>query len=93
MNTTEYNYGKCGVFCEQCPTGNGKIKELSSELQRLTSDIYQDYKEFHHFERNEYRKALEWLQESYDCPTCRNIKTPWCEVLKCEKIDEKESLS
>jgi len=31
----KYTYGVCGVFCEMCPTGMGKISQLAIEHLRL----------------------------------------------------------
>jgi hypothetical protein len=88
----DYRYGRCGVFCETCPAGNGRVKELAGELKRLTSDFFNDFPEGHGgFDWAEYRKGLTFFIKSYGCPTCQNIEEPWCEVLKCEKVREKES--
>ena len=88
-----YNYGRCGVFCELCPGGNGKIEELAKELKRLTSDFFKDFPEDHGgFNWTEYRNGLEYFISSYGCPTCTKLEgEPWCDVLKCEKITQRES--
>jgi hypothetical protein len=88
----DYRYGRCGVFCEVCPAGNGRVVELAGELKRLTSDFFRDFPEGHGgFDWAEYRKGLDHFIESYGCPTCQEIEEPWCEVLKCDKVREKES--
>lgn len=75
-----------------CATGNGRVRELAKELQRLTSDFFKDFPEgYGDFNWAEYRKGLDYFRENYDCPTCKNIKDPWCDNLKCEKILEKKS--
>jgi hypothetical protein len=88
----DYKYGRCGVFCETCPAGNGRVEELAKELKRLTSDFFKDFPKGHGgFDWAEYRNGLDYFIESYSCPTCTKIEEPWCDVLKCEKVLEKES--
>jgi hypothetical protein len=61
-----------------CATGNGRVRELARELQRLKSDFFKDFPErFGDFDWVEYRKGLDYFQENYDCLTCKNIKDPW----------------
>ena len=89
---SDYKFGRCGVSCEMCPNGNGRVKELARELRRLTSDFFKDFPEdYGEFDWGEYRKGLDYFINSYGCPTCKEIKEPWCEVLKCEKVREKGS--
>jgi len=88
----DYQFGRCGVSCEMCPAGNGRVVELAEKLKRFTSDFFNDFPEGHGgFDWAEYRRGLDFFIESYGCPTCRNIEEPWCEVLKCEKVVEKGS--
>ncbi|MHA1213732.1 MAG: DUF3795 domain-containing protein [Candidatus Hodarchaeales archaeon] len=86
----KYNFGRCGVFCEMCPTGNGQIQNLASELLRTIKGSYDWAKDLIDFNFEDLEKGLEWLKEQ-ECPTCKNIKEPWCDVLKCDKIKEVES--
>ncbi len=89
----DYKFGRCGVFCETCPAGNGRVVELAGELKRLTSDFFKDFPEGHGgFDWKDYRKGLDFFVESYGCPTCTKLEgEPWCEVLKCDKVREKVS--
>jgi len=91
MGGDEFSYGVCGVFCEQCASGNGRIKELAGELNRLTADFITTFPDFKEFDFSEYKKGLEYFQHSYGCPTCLKIKEPWCEILKCDKAKELKS--
>ena len=91
MGDDAFCYGVCGVFCEQCATGNGRIKELAGELQRLTADFMATFPDFKGFDFSEYEKGLEYFHSSYGCPTCLKVKEPWCEVLKCDKAKELKS--
>ncbi len=67
--------------------------ELAGEVKRSTSDFFKDFPEGHGgFDWAEYRKGLDYFYESYGCPTCTKLEgEPWCEVLKYEKVWEKES--
>ena len=40
MTDENYNFERCGVFYEMCPTGNGQIKTQAGELLRLTKNVY-----------------------------------------------------
>jgi len=33
-----YRYGICGVYCGQCPGGNGRVKMIAGELKRLVDN-------------------------------------------------------
>jgi len=35
MNNNNRQYGICGVYCGQCPNGNGRVKMMAMELKRL----------------------------------------------------------
>lgn len=75
-----------------CSTGNGRVKELAEELRRLTAGFFKVFPPGHgDFDWDQYRKGLDYFCESYGCPTCLGIEDPWCEVLKCEKVEEKGS--
>ena len=89
MDASDYAYGVCGVFCEQCASGNGRIKELASELLRLTRDINTvDGPKIDAFDFDEFQGGLTWFTEGYGCPTCLQVEKPWCAVMKCEKAKE-----
>ena len=87
MNIEDLPYGVCGVYCGQCPSGNGKIRSLAGNLIRYTADLTSDKPDFEikEFDVKEFREGLRWFHESYGCPTCLKIKEPWCEVMKCEQ--------
>ena len=58
----DYKFGRCGVFCETCPAGNGKVEWLAGELKRLTSDFFKDFTEDHGgFDWTEYLKGLDFF--------------------------------
>ena len=90
----DYRYGRCGVFCETCPAGNGRVVELACELKRFTSDFFKDFPEGHGgFDWAEYRRGLDFFIESYSCPSCLNIEEPWCEVLNVRRSGKKGAAS
>ena len=90
MFKDNYSYGVCGVFCEMCPTGNGKISQLASELLRLIKDSYKWTEDEVNFSFKDVQEGLEWLTKD-SCLTCRQIKEPWCDVLKCDKASKLQS--
>lgn len=90
MTLKEYQYGVCGVFCEMCPSGTGKIAQLATNLLKLIKGSYKWPEKDVDFSFEDLRKGLEWLTHE-TCPTCQQIKEPWCEVLKCEKARELKS--
>jgi hypothetical protein len=90
MLKDKYAYGKCGVFCEMCPTGNGTIAQLAEELLRLIKGSFEWAEDTVDFSFEELRKGLDWLTNVH-CPTCFNIDKPWCELLKCDKAKQLQS--
>ena len=88
--TKDLPYGVCGVYCGQCPTGNGRVNALAEELLKVTTGLTSDTPDYEikDFDVKEFRKGLEYFHKSYGCPTCLNIEEPWCEVLRCEKAKE-----
>lgn len=73
-----------------CPTGNGKIAQLAAEHLKLTKGSYEWAKDTVNFNFEDLRKGLNWLSNA-ECPTCSNIKKPWCDVRKCEKVKKLQS--
>jgi hypothetical protein len=86
----EYSYGVCGVFCEMCPTGNGRVAELASELSRITKGNCKWAQDSVDFQFDDMDKGIVWLSK-IKCPGCQNIKEPWCEVMKCKKAKNLKS--
>jgi len=84
MNEKEYSYGICGVYCGQCPSGNGRVKTIAGELMRLVDTVGYDWVEFavKSFNFKEFRKGLEWFAAA-QCPMCLNGGGAPCENRKC----------
>jgi len=85
MQKTEEQFGICGVYCGQCPNGNGRVSFMAQELKRLVDttryEWVADYVKSFNFE--DFRKGLEWFSAS-QCPMClRGGGNPNCENRKC----------
>jgi len=87
MGADGYLYGICGVFCEQCKKGNGRLAELARELRRLTAEI-EGWPDFNEFDFHEFKRGLEWLDGSLECPTCLERLDYGCGVKDCERAKE-----
>ncbi len=84
MNTSNRQYGICGVYCGQCPNGNGRVKMMAMELKRLVDTTrYNWVKEVvRSFNFDDFRKGLEWFSQA-QCPMCLNGGGAPCENRKC----------
>jgi transcription elongation factor Elf1 len=84
MKTKNDQYGICGVYCGQCPYGNGRVRMMAGELKRLVDTVrYNWVKEMvKSFDFDEFRKGLEWFSDS-QCPMCLNGGGAPCENRKC----------
>jgi len=85
MNTENNRYGICGVYCGQCPNGNGRVKMMAGELKRLVDTVRYNWVKdaVKTFSFDEFRKGLEWFSAA-QCPMCMNGGgAPWCENRKC----------
>lgn len=87
MEARNINYGVCGVFCEMCPKGNGKLPELAAELYALVKDDFGWAEGTLEFKISDMEKSLLWLSKMR-CPGCRKVEEPWCDVLKCPRAKE-----
>ncbi|MGD0028560.1 MAG: DUF3795 domain-containing protein [Candidatus Bathyarchaeia archaeon] len=79
-----HEYGICGVYCGQCPSGNGRVKMMAAELKRLVDTTRYNWVRdiVKSFSFDEFRKGLEWFSDS-QCPTCLNGGGAPCENRKC----------
>lgn len=84
MSIEDYQYGVCGVYCGQCPSGNGRVKMTAGELKRLVDTVRYDWvKEVvKSFDFDEFRKGLEWFS-SAQCSMCLKGGGAPCENKKC----------
>jgi len=92
MDKKEYSYGICGVYCGQCPNGNGRVKMIAGELKRLVDTVRYDWLEFavKSFKFAEFRKGLEWFAQA-QCAMCLNGGGAPCENRKCAAEKKLES--
>ena len=84
MSSSNRQYGICGVFCGQCPNGNGRVKMMAGELKRLVDTTRYNWVRdaLKSFSFDEFRKGLEWFSDS-QCPMCLNGGGAPCENRKC----------
>jgi hypothetical protein len=84
-------FGRCGVFCSQCPTFRGDIQNTAKKLKiYVKSNDWVD--ELGIFDFKNFMKGIDYYI-NLKCETCHKAEEPWCEVLKCEKIISKEMRS
>jgi len=90
--TGKYSYGLCGVYCGQCPNGNGRVKMIAGELKRLVDTVRYDWLNYavKSFRFDEFRKGLEWFSAA-QCPGCLNGGGAPCENKKCARERKLES--
>lgn len=84
MEGKNYQYGICGVYCGQCPNGNGRVKMIAGELKRLVDTVRYNWVSMvvKSFSFEEFRKGLEWFSNA-QCPMCLNGGGAPCENRKC----------
>jgi len=84
MENKNRQYGICGVYCGQCPNGNGRVKIIAGELKRLVDTTRYNWvsEVVKSFKFDEFRKGLEWFSDS-QCPMCLNGGGAPCENKKC----------
>jgi hypothetical protein len=84
MTLEEHDYGICGVYCGQCPNGNGRVTFAAGELKRLIDTTRYDWVEdvVKSFSFSEFRKGLEWFADS-QCTGCLKGGGAPCENRKC----------
>ena len=81
-------FGRCGVFCGQCPTFRGDIQNLAKKIKPyVKGNDWVD--ELGIFDYKNFMKGIEYYI-NLSCPNCQKIEDPWCEVLKCDKIVSNE---
>lgn len=88
----KYSYGICGVYCGQCPNGNGRVKVIAGELKRLVDTVGYDWveSEVKSFKFKEFRRGLEWFAVA-QCPTCLKGGGAPCQNRKCAAEKRLES--
>ena len=84
MDKKNPQYGICGVYCGQCPSGNGRVTMMARELKRLVDTVRYDWVSHvvKSFSFDEFRKGLEWFSDA-QCPMCLNGGGAPCENKKC----------
>jgi len=84
MQKKNDQYGICGVYCGQCPNGNGRVKMMAQELKRLVDTTRYNWVDdfVKSFSFNEFRKGLEWFSNA-QCAMCLKGGGAPCENKKC----------
>jgi hypothetical protein len=84
MTLDQYEYGVCGVYCGQCPNGNGRVRYAAGELKRLVDTTRYGWVEdaVKSFSFNEFRKGLEWFSHA-QCQGCRGGGGAPCQNRGC----------
>jgi len=92
MENRNGQHGICGVYCGQCPAGNGRVKTIAGELKRLVDTTRYDWVGYvvKSFRLEEFRKGLEWFADA-QCPMCLNGGGAPCENRKCAPAKKLES--
>lgn len=77
-------YGVCGVYCGQCPSGNGRVRFAAGELKRLVDTVRYEWVEeaVGSFSFGEFRKGLEWFSQA-QCRGCLAGDGAPCENRGC----------
>jgi len=77
-------YGVCGVYCGQCPNGNGRVRFAAGELKRLVDTVRYGWVEdaVKSFSFSEFRKGLEWFSQA-QCRGCLAGDGAPCENRGC----------
>jgi len=86
------NYGVCGVYCGQCPSGNGRVRHAAGELKRLIDTTRYEWLNDveKRFSFDEFRKGLEWFAQA-QCPGCLRGGGAPCANRGCAKERELRS--
>ena len=82
--------GKCGVYCGQCRSFNSEVSQIASKFQKWVLQDFSWLKEAEQsFDYDNFIKGLDWFKEA-NCLGCRAVQESWCDVKKCEKIQNEE---
>jgi hypothetical protein len=93
MKADNSQYGVCGVYCGQCPNGNGRVRMTAGELKRLVDTVRYDWvnSAVKSFDFENFRKGLEWFADYSQCPMCLNGGGAPCQNRKCASENKLES--
>lgn len=91
MTEKRYNYAVCGVYCGQCPNGNGRVQFFAQELKRLVDTTRYGWMEdnIKSFKFSNFRKGLEWFAKN-KCSTCLSISLEEAHCLNKKCAHEKK---
>jgi len=86
--TLNQKLGRRGVYCGQCRAFTGEMANLATEFKQWVIKDYSWLKEVEDsFDYDNFIQGLDWFKNS-TCPGCRESTEGWCEVKKCDKIQQ-----
>ena len=79
---------RCGIYCGQCRAYTEEVTDIAHQFKQWVEQDYSWLKEVEEsFDYDNFMKGLDWFINS-TCPGCRNSTESWCDVKKCEKIQQ-----
>jgi hypothetical protein len=79
---------RCGIYCGQCRAYTEEVTDLAQKFKKWVEQDYNWLKDVEEsFDFDNFVKGLNWFINS-TCPGCRNATESWCDVKKCDKIQQ-----
>jgi len=76
--------GFCGIWCGSCVVGNGVLKELTKEYERIVEKYGLEDWASEGFDFNEFKKGLASIRDVETCPGClKGGGRDNCEIKDC----------
>ena len=76
--------GFCGIWCGSCVVGNGVLKELTKEYERIVEKYGLEDWASEGFDFNEFKKGLASIRDVKTCPGCLKCGgRDNCEIKDC----------
>ena len=86
--TLNQKLGRCGAYCGQCRAFNAEVEDLATKFKKWVIQDYSWLKDVENsFDYDNFIQGLDWFKNS-TCPGCRESTEGWCEVKKCDKIQQ-----
>ncbi len=86
--TLNQKLGRCGVYCGQCGAFNAEVEDLATKFKKWVIQDYSLLKDAEDsFDYDNFIRGLDWFKNS-TCSGCRELTESWCEVRKCDKIQQ-----
>ncbi|GAG54385.1 unnamed protein product [marine sediment metagenome] len=86
--TLNQKLGRCGVYCGQCRAFSAEMEDLATKFKKWVIQDYSWLKDVEDsFDYDNFIRGLDWFKNS-TCPGCRESTESWCDVKKCDKIQQ-----